>query len=136
VFAVPGVLAIGAALRVATPRLSRFGTPLAVAGIAVIVVLQALLVAGVLTFEQEIGPATVGFVAMGSWMVVAAVAGRRTGDRHRDQDRTGVPVRSAGAAVERRTTSSNGRPRSSSAADVPSASVARAGASRRRRAAA
>jgi hypothetical protein len=77
--AVPGVLAIGAALRPGTPRLWRYGIPLALAGIGVIVVFQALLVAGVLTFEQEIGPATVGFLAFGAWMVLAAVAGRRAG---------------------------------------------------------
>jgi hypothetical protein len=77
--AVPGVLAIGAALRAGTPRLWRYGIPLALAGIGVIVVFQTLLVAGVLTFEQEIGPATVGFLALGAWMVLAAIAGRRAG---------------------------------------------------------
>jgi hypothetical protein len=76
---VPGVLAIGAALRPGTPRLWRYGIPLALAGIGVIVVFQTLLVAGVLTFEQEIGPATVGFLALGAWMVLAAMAGRRAG---------------------------------------------------------
>jgi hypothetical protein len=70
--AVPGVLAIGASLRAGSPRLARLGTPLALAGIAVIVVFQALLVAGVLTFEQEIGPAGVGFLVLGTWMVAAA----------------------------------------------------------------
>lgn len=77
--AVPGVLAIGAALRTGSPRLTRVGTPLALAAIAVIVVFQALLVAGVLTFAEEIGPAGLGFLALGGWMVVAAVAGRRAG---------------------------------------------------------
>jgi hypothetical protein len=77
--AVPGVLAIGAALRIASPRLARLGTPLALAGIAVIVVFQALLVSGALTFEQEIGPASLGFLVLGGWMVVAAHAGRREG---------------------------------------------------------
>jgi hypothetical protein len=77
--AVPGVLAIGAALRTGSPRLARGGTWLALAGIALIVVLQALLVAGVLTFEQEIGPASLGFLVFGVWMVVAAVGGRRAG---------------------------------------------------------
>jgi hypothetical protein len=78
--AVPGVLAISASLRTDAPRLARIGTPLALAGIAVIVVFQALLVAGTLSFEQEIGPAGLGFLVVGVWMVAAAFAGRRTGD--------------------------------------------------------
>jgi hypothetical protein len=78
--AVPGVLAISAALRTDAPRLARIGTPFALAGIAVIVVFQALLVAGALSFEQEIGPAGLGFLVVGVWMIAAAVAGRRTGD--------------------------------------------------------
>jgi hypothetical protein len=77
--AVPGVLAIGAALRAGSPRVARLGTWLALAGIAVIVGFQALLVTGVLTFEQEIGPAGLGFLGLGPWMVAAAVAGRRAG---------------------------------------------------------
>jgi hypothetical protein len=77
--AVPGVLAIGAALRPGSPRLARPGTWLALAGIAVIVALQALLVAGVLTFAQEIGPASLGFLVLGAWMVAAAIVGRRMG---------------------------------------------------------
>jgi hypothetical protein len=77
--AVPGVLAIGAALRTGSPRLTLAGTLLALAGIAVIVVSQALLVAGVLTFEQEIGPASLGLLVLGAWMVGAAVVGRRAG---------------------------------------------------------
>lgn len=77
--AVPGVLAIGAALRAGSPRLARLGTPLALAGIAVIVGFQALLVTGVLTFAQEIVPASAGFLAVGAWMVVAALVGRRAG---------------------------------------------------------
>jgi len=77
--AVPGVLAIGAALRTGSPLLARLGTWLALAGIAAIVVLQALLVVGVLTFAQEIGPASLGFLVLGTWMVVAAIAGRRAG---------------------------------------------------------
>ena len=75
--AVPGVLAMGAALRTGSPLMARLGTWLALAGIAVIVGFQALLVAGVLTFAEEIGPASVGFLVVGAWMVVAALAGRR-----------------------------------------------------------
>lgn len=33
----------------------------------------------VLIFEQEIGPATSGFLILGAWMVVVAVVGRRAG---------------------------------------------------------
>jgi len=77
--AVPGVLAVGAALRAGSPLVARLGTWLALAGIAAIVVLQALLVAGVLTFAQEIGPASLGFLVLGAWMVAAAIVGRRMG---------------------------------------------------------
>ncbi len=89
--AVPGVLAIGAALRVGSPRLALAGTVLALAGIAVIVVSQTLLVAGVLTFEQEIGPASLGFLIVGAWMVVAAIVGRRAGRRRQDPPRRSRP---------------------------------------------
>jgi len=77
--AVPGVIAIGAALRSSHPHMSLFGTPLAVAALALIVVFQGLLVAGLLTFEQEIGVASLGLLGFGAWMIATAVAGRRSG---------------------------------------------------------
>ena len=77
--AVPGVLAVGAAMRLGSPRLARLGTALALAGTAAIVVFQALLVTGVLTFAQEVGPASLGILVLGVWMVAAAISGRRSG---------------------------------------------------------
>jgi hypothetical protein len=77
--AIPGVVAVGASLRKASPRLSRFGTPMALAAMGVIVVFQLLLVTGVLTFEQEIGFAGLGLLVLGAWMIAAALAGGRSG---------------------------------------------------------
>ena len=76
--AVPGVLAIGASLRTGSPRLARLGTPPALGGSP-----SSWCSRGrssrILTFEQEIGPSSLGFLVLGAWMVVAAVAGRRSG---------------------------------------------------------
>jgi hypothetical protein len=77
--AVPGILAMGRAFRTTSPRFALVGTAIAMVGIAVIIVFQALLVAGTLGFEQEIGPVTVGFVFVGVWYVAAALVGRRVG---------------------------------------------------------
>ncbi len=47
------------------------------AGIAWVVALQTLLCLGVLTFEQEVGPVSVGFLALAAWFVaVGWLAGR------------------------------------------------------------
>ena len=51
------------------------GASIAVVAIAVIVVLQWQLVTGVLTFEQQIGPVSVAFLALGVWFVLSAYLG-------------------------------------------------------------
>ena len=77
--AAPGVLAVRAVLQ---PQTGRWGDVLAVVGlaaIAAIVVLQALLVAETLTFEQQIGPVSLALLVFGGWLVVVSWIGRVSG---------------------------------------------------------
>ena len=77
--AAPGVLAARAVLQ---PQTGRWGDVLAVVGlaaIAAIVVLQALLVAETLTFEQQIGPVSLALLVFGGWLVVVSWIGRAGG---------------------------------------------------------
>jgi hypothetical protein len=73
--AVPGVLATAALLGSRRPGLIVPGALVAVAAIAAIVVLQWQLVTGALTFEQQIGPVSVAFLALGAWFVLSAYLG-------------------------------------------------------------
>jgi hypothetical protein len=68
--AAPAVLALRALAR---PQAGWAGDVLASVGIAAIgaiVVLQSLLVAGTLTFEQQVGPVSVALLVLGAWFVV------------------------------------------------------------------
>lgn len=73
--ALPSVLATAAILRSRGPVLVVLGALVAVAAIAAIAVLQWQLVTGVLTFEQQIGPVSVAFLALGSWFVLSGHLG-------------------------------------------------------------
>ena len=73
--AVPGVLATAALLRSRRPRLVGIGTLVAIAAIVAITVLQWQLVTGVLTFDQQIGPVSIAFLALGAWFVISAYVG-------------------------------------------------------------
>jgi hypothetical protein len=76
--AVPGVLAVHVILRGSRPVLLAVATAIALLALAAIVLLQLLLVLGVLTFEQQIGPVAVAFLVLGAWFVgVGYVGGRR-----------------------------------------------------------
>lgn len=75
--AIPGVMAVGARLRGTSPLVGGAGTWIALASIVVIVVLQMLLVVGVFTFEEEIGPVSIGYLGLFGWFVATAVVGRR-----------------------------------------------------------
>jgi hypothetical protein len=77
--AVPGVLAVHVILRGSQPVLLAAATAIALLALAAIVLLQLLLVLGVLTFEQQIGPVAVAFVVLGAWFVAVGYAGRRRG---------------------------------------------------------
>ena len=71
VLAVPGVLATAEILRSRQPRLAVLGALVAIGAI----VLQWQLVTGALTFEQQIGPVSVAFLALGAWFVLSAYIG-------------------------------------------------------------
>lgn len=75
VLAVPGVLATAAMLRSRRPSLAVLGALVAVGAIVAIAVLQWQLVTGALTFEQQIGPVSVAFLALGAWFVLSAYLG-------------------------------------------------------------
>jgi hypothetical protein len=59
--------------------IGRSETLLGVVGAGGIVVLQGLLVADVLTFEQQIGPVTVAFLVLGAWFVLTDRRARTLG---------------------------------------------------------
>jgi hypothetical protein len=77
--AAPAVIAVRAILR---PQVARAGDVLALVGIAAIaaiVVLQLLLVAGTLTFEEQVGPVSIALLVLGAWFVVAGWLGSASG---------------------------------------------------------
>lgn len=78
VLMVPAVLAVRTALRPVSPRLAAIGTPIALVGIAAMTVFQGLLVAGVMTFDAEVGFAMMAFALIAAWLVACGVAGGRT----------------------------------------------------------
>ena len=73
--AVPGILATAALLRSRRPDLVALGAIVALASISAIVVLQWQLVTGALTFEEQIGPVSVAFLALGAWFVLTGFLG-------------------------------------------------------------
>ena len=75
VLAVPGVLATAAVLRSSRPGLVALGALVALAALGAIAVLQWQLVTGAVTFEQQIGPASVAFLALGGWYVLSGYLG-------------------------------------------------------------
>jgi hypothetical protein len=75
----PAVLALVPLLRPRAPILSAFVAAIGLLSIAGIVFLQLLLVIGVLTFEQQIGPASIVYVGLAVWFVVSGYLGRVAG---------------------------------------------------------
>ena len=75
VLAVPGVLATARMLRSRQSRLAVVGALVALGAIVAITVLQWQLVTGALTFEQQIGPVSIAFLALGAWFVLSAYLG-------------------------------------------------------------
>jgi hypothetical protein len=75
--ALPGVLALHARVR---PQTGAAADALLLVGIGAggtIVVLQVLLVGGVVTFEQQVGPVSMAFLVLGAWFVLyGRLAGR------------------------------------------------------------
>jgi hypothetical protein len=75
VLAAPGVLASAAVLRSTRPGLVVLSALVALAAIGAIAVLQWQLVTGSLTFEEQVGPVSVAFLALGWWFVISGYLG-------------------------------------------------------------
>jgi hypothetical protein len=75
----PSVVALWVLLRPGAPTMSALITILGLASITAIVVLQALLVAGVLTFEEQVGLVSIGLLGLGIWFVLIGYLGSRVG---------------------------------------------------------
>jgi hypothetical protein len=71
-------------------RTVRIATVVAVAASVAFVVLSVLLIAGVLTFSQQIGPVIVTIIAIYGWLLVGNLIGHRTRSLPRAVTRTGV----------------------------------------------
>ncbi len=77
--AVPAVVAVHGLSRPYAPIRSLLGLVVGIVAITAIVVLQWLLVVGTLTFEAQIGPASIAFLGLASWFVLAGHLGQSTG---------------------------------------------------------
>jgi len=85
---VPVVWTLGRQLPAA--RTVRVATVVAVVAAVAFVVLSVLLVAGVLTFDQQIGPVIVAIIAIYCWLLVVNLVAHRTRALPRAVSRTGV----------------------------------------------
>ncbi len=85
--ALPIVLVIRRILTPHRPGLIQVATVFGLAGMVAVIILQALLVTGVLAFEQQIGLVIVAFLVVLSWFVVTGHVGRST-----DQTPNGMPL--------------------------------------------
>lgn len=77
--AIPSVLAVRTWLLPSAPRLANVTAAIGVASCAAAVVAQALLVTGVVTFDQQIGAASIIFLTLGAYFLPVGWAGRRSG---------------------------------------------------------
>src|SRR6266566_2828900 len=75
----PTVVAVDVLLRDRTPLASRLALIVGIGANVAIVILQSLLIDGVLTFEQEIGPVLIAFLALVVWFVATGLMGSSTG---------------------------------------------------------
>jgi len=75
----PSALALHKLLRLRAPLLSLIAAVIGIGAIIAIVVLQALLIAGALTFEQQVGPVSIALVVLGGWFVLTGHMGRSSG---------------------------------------------------------
>ena len=75
---IPIAFALHEMLRPQRPTLSLATLLLGVAGMIAVIVLQALLVAGVLSFEQQVGMVIPGFLVVLAWFVMVSHFGTPT----------------------------------------------------------
>jgi hypothetical protein len=77
--AVPIAVALHRLNRATSPRLSLVATTLGVGGMSAIVVLQAMLVAGVLPFEEQVVYVGIAFLVLFLWFLAVGHIGRSSG---------------------------------------------------------
>ena len=78
--ALPIPLALLRLLQTRAPVLSKLAMLIGIVGMMAVVVLQFLLVAGVLSFSEQVGPVTFAMVIMvGAWLVITGYLGRSIG---------------------------------------------------------
>lgn len=83
VLVIPVVLALAALTPVRSRFIKLLVPVLGLAGVAWVVYWQAILVAGLITFEDQIGPASAGFLVLAAWFVIAGHLASRAGLLHR-----------------------------------------------------
>lgn len=76
---IPVVLALAAVTPVRSRVVAVLVPLLGLAGVAWVVYWQAVLVAGVVTFEEQIGPASAGFLVLAIWFVASGALASRAG---------------------------------------------------------
>ena len=89
-FATLAPVAWGLGRRLPATRIVRAATGTALIAMAGYVVLSVLLVAGVLTFEQQIGPVVATIIAVYAWLLTVNLVGHRTRTLPRAVTRAGV----------------------------------------------
>jgi hypothetical protein len=78
--ALPIPLALHRFYRVRAPALSKLALLIGLVGMMAVVVLQFLLIAGVLSFEEQVGPVMFAMIIMvGAWLVITGYLGRAIG---------------------------------------------------------
>jgi hypothetical protein len=75
----PSVLAVRQLLGPRRPLLGTLTAILGLGSIAAIVVLQGLLIAGIMTFEEQVGLVSIGLLGLGAWFVGTGQAGASSG---------------------------------------------------------
>jgi len=78
VLVLPIVLTLHQRLRPRRPVFSLISTLIGIAGMLAVIVLQILLVAGVLSFGQQVGMVVAAFMAILTWFVITGYLGRST----------------------------------------------------------
>ena len=71
----PSVLAVRQLLRPGHPVLGTLAAILGLGSIAAIVILQGFLIAGIMTFEEQVGLVSIGLLGLGVWFVATGQAG-------------------------------------------------------------
>jgi hypothetical protein len=79
VLMLPLAWALHVLLRPHAPLLRAVAMTIGLGAMLAIAVLQSFLVAGTLTFEAEVGPVLIAFLALGVWLVLTGYLGKRSG---------------------------------------------------------